>query len=123
MRPTYVAAAMMAAQTAAFEWSDVFDAFKMMAAAYSASQGFDIADYMPEITNAHHARDYIHEHGHRQIKKLTRQQRHLAEEAHHNTMARRDRLGLPKVGLAGGPRAKQSYEELASFSGTFLNML
>ena len=38
-------------------------------------------------------------------------------------MARRERMGLPKVGAAAGPKVGQAYENLSSVSGNFLNAL
>ena len=47
----------------------------------------------------------------------------MANMAHHNIMDRRKRMGLPLVGAAAGPKVGQSYENLSSLSGNFLNLL
>ena len=53
-------------------------------------------------------KSHVHEH------------RYLA--AHHSTMERRARLGLPQVGM-GGPQVRQDYAQLNSGAGFTLNLL
>jgi hypothetical protein len=43
------------------------------------------------------------------VKPLTKNQRRMYNNAHHNLMAQRARLGLGKVGLAAGPSVGQNY--------------
>ena len=57
------------------------------------------------------------------MKPLTEAQRHAYYDAHHSLMARRARLGLPRVGYANSPEVGQAYDQLNSASGFFLNFL
>ena len=125
MRTTYIAAVFVAAQAAAFEWKDVMTAVQMMGGAFKAAreyqQNFNMHDI--KLTTRHDSRRTIEKFAHRRVKPLTKEQRHLAVQAHHNIMDRRQRMGLPLVGAAAGPKVGQSYENLSSFSGNFLNLL
>lgn len=120
------ASALMVASASAFEWADVLNAIQavtfMYGAARDAYENFDIADYKPKITTRHDAREYLKT-VNRRVKPLTREQRHMANQAHHNIMDRRERMGLAKVGAAAGPIVGQNYSELQSLSGQFLNLL
>ena len=59
----------------------------------------------------------------RRMKPLTEAQRHMYYDAHHNLMAQRARLGLPRVGYANSPEVGQAYDQLNSSAGFFLNFL
>ena len=61
-------------------------------------------------------------HADRKVPELSRQHRIKAINAHHSLMARRERLGLAKVGMAT-PVVDQEYAELNSVSGFLLNVL
>lgn len=100
------AVAIMAAQATAFEWNEVIEnlqSFEFAKAADSFSNA-EWSEILPEVTTRADARKWIAEHGDRKIKPLTMEHRRAAITAHHNIMARRERLGMPKVGAAAGPR-------------------
>lgn len=123
MRTTYLAAALVASTTAAFEFEDMLRVFQMFGSAYETAMNIDMADYTPTITTRHDARRTIEQFKDRRVKPLTKEQRHMATQAHHSIMNRRSRMGLPLVGAAAGPIVGQSYENLSSISGNFLNLL
>ena len=120
------ASALMVASAQAFEWNDVLAVIQSMTSFYGVARGayedFDIKDYTPKMTTSHDAREYLKT-VKRRVKPLTKEQRHMALQAHHSIMDRRERMGLPKVGAAAGPIVGQNYDQLTSFSGQFLNLL
>jgi len=103
--------------------NDIFRALQMFGAAIEHTKDIDLYQYIPNVTTRKHAREYMAEFSNRKIKPLTKHQRRMAIQAHHNTMDRRDRLGLPRVGRAAGPKLGQSYENLNSFAGNMINLL
>ena len=120
------ASALMVASTQAFEWNDVLNAIQtftlMYGTARDAYESFDINDYKPQFHSRHDVRNYLKTID-RRVKPLTKEQRHMAVQAHHSIMDRRERMGLPKVGAAAGPVVGQNYAALDSFYGNLLNML
>lgn len=64
----------------------------------------------------------MEKHSDRYVPELSREHRIKAIDAHHSLMARRERLGLAKVGMAT-PEVEQEYAALNSVSGFLLNVL
>lgn len=90
-------------------------------AAANASLFTEVRDAIQsfEPTTRADAKRTIAEHD-RHVQPLNKMQRHAAVEAHHSLMARRERLGLPKVGAS--PVVGQDFERLNSASGFILNV-
>ena len=129
MRTPFVAIAglLVASQPAeALDWSDVkqfgqnFD-FEQL---YEMIQDSEIYESVVawSKTNRHTASKKLHE-DKRRIPQLTTHQRHQYNEAHHRLEARREKLGLAKIGAGAGPNVGQNYDQLNSFSGSVLNTL
>ena len=120
MRTPFTLACMcIAAQTYAFDW----DMVKHSLLSASLGENYETHPiYEFHGSNRATARQRMAKHGDRHVPELSRQHRIKAIDAHHNLMARRERLGLAKVGMAT-PEVGQEYSELNSISGFMLNVL
>lgn len=124
MRTYLGTASLLVASAHAFEWTDVLSAMQTfnLAEATNSVKDFDIHQYVPKVTTRADANKWIEEKG-RHIAPLSKEHRREAINAHHRTMNRRERLGLPKMGAGAGPIVGQNFLMVNSFSGYFLNVL
>ena len=114
-----IASAGIAAQTYAFDW-DMTKQFLLTSTFGEDYESHPI--YQFSGTNRATVHASMAKHADRHQPQLTKSQRIMAIEAHHNTMERRERLGLARVGMAT-PNVEQEFDELNSFSGFVLNVL
>jgi len=120
-----IAATLFAVQATAFEWDDVLQSlqrFEFSKAADTLASA-DWSEYMPKVTTRADAHEWLAQFKDRRIQPLSKEHRRAAVQAHHNLMARRERLGLGRVGAGAGPRVGQDYANLSSMSGFTLNLL
>ena len=129
MRTTF-ATVLFVAGTQALTWTEVVDFVKKIdvPALVESTFGVDITQHAAwdfHVTTRADSNATIAKHQ-RRVKPLTKAQRHQVTEAHHSLMARRDRLGLPRLGAGATPVVGQQqldFSSLNSFSGFFLNVL
>lgn len=121
MRTSFSIACMcMAANALAFDWANMKESF-LQTALGEEYESHPV--YQWHGTNRRTVREgTLRKHHARKIKPLSVHHRNKAINARHTMMARRERLGMAKVGFAS-PQVSQAYDELNSWSGFTLNVL
>ena len=117
---TFATLAIVANSSYAFDWTEL--KHDLAAGDYSSAFHDVFGDF--KVTTRHDVNRKLAEQN-RSFKPLKNAHRHAYNEAHHSLMARRERLGLPRVGQVayGGPNVQQDFRSLNSFSGMFLNLI